>query len=201
MEFNEKLQTLRKSKELTQEQLAESLFVSRTAISKWESGRGYPNIDSLKEISRFFSISLDELLSNEEILNLAEQDSKQKVRHFCDLVFGLLDISVGMFIFLPLFGKRAGGVIQESSLLSLSGIEQYVIIPYYIIILGLVICGALTLALQSSSNAIWLHTKSKISLGLSAIGTLIFMMSLQPYIAMFTFLFLIIKSLMLIKWA
>jgi len=40
--FNEKLQQLRKEKGLTQEQLAEELFVSRTAISKWESGRGYP---------------------------------------------------------------------------------------------------------------------------------------------------------------
>ena len=38
MEFNEKLQALRKSKHLTQEQLAELLYVSRTAISKWESG-------------------------------------------------------------------------------------------------------------------------------------------------------------------
>ena len=47
MEFHEKLQELRKQKNLTQEELSEILFVSRTAISKWESGRGYPSIDSL----------------------------------------------------------------------------------------------------------------------------------------------------------
>ena len=47
MEFNEKLQELRKGKGLTQEELAQAIFVSRTAVSKWESGRGYPNIDSL----------------------------------------------------------------------------------------------------------------------------------------------------------
>ena len=58
MEFNEKLQELRKNKKLTQEQLAEMLFVSRTAISKWESGRGYPSIDSLKEISNFLQYPL-----------------------------------------------------------------------------------------------------------------------------------------------
>ena len=48
MEFHEKLQELRKKKGLTQEELAEMLFVSRTAVSKWETGRGYPSIDSLK---------------------------------------------------------------------------------------------------------------------------------------------------------
>ena len=65
MEFGEKLQELRKSRGLTQQELAEALYVSRTAISKWESGRGYPSIDSLKEISGFFSVSIDDLLSGE----------------------------------------------------------------------------------------------------------------------------------------
>ena len=51
MEFNEKLQELRKQKDLTQEELASNLYVSRTAISKWESGKGYPNIESLKLIA------------------------------------------------------------------------------------------------------------------------------------------------------
>ena len=54
MEFNEKLQELRKSRGMTQEDLAEALYVSRAAVSKWESGRGYPSIDSLKDISGFF---------------------------------------------------------------------------------------------------------------------------------------------------
>ena len=58
MEFNEKLQQLRTGKNLTQEQLAEQLYVSRTAISKWESGKGYPNIESLKCISKFFSVTI-----------------------------------------------------------------------------------------------------------------------------------------------
>ena len=66
MEFNEKLQELRKSRGLTQEELAEALFVSRTAVSKWESGRGYPSIDSLKEISKYFSVTIDELLTGEK---------------------------------------------------------------------------------------------------------------------------------------
>ena len=72
MEFHEKLQELRKQKGLTQEELAEVLYVSRAAISKWESGRGYPSIDSLKEISRYFSVTIDDLLSGEKLLSIAK---------------------------------------------------------------------------------------------------------------------------------
>ena len=77
MEFHEKLQELRKQRGLTQEELAEALYVSRTEISKWESGRGYPNIDSLKEISNFFSVSIDDLLSSEKMLFIAEKEHKK----------------------------------------------------------------------------------------------------------------------------
>lgn len=77
MEFHEKLQELRKSRGLTQEELAEALFVSRTAISKWESGRGYPSIDSLKEISRYFSVSIDELLSGDQLVLLLKKKTSQ----------------------------------------------------------------------------------------------------------------------------
>jgi transcriptional regulator with XRE-family HTH domain len=78
MEFNEKLQELRKKKGLTQDELASSLYVSRTAISKWESGRGYPSIESLKIMAKFFSVTVDELLSSDEILTIAEEDGKQR---------------------------------------------------------------------------------------------------------------------------
>lgn len=70
MEFHEKLQELRKNRGLTQEELAEALYVSRTAISKWESVRGYPSIDSLKEISDYFSVTIDDLLSGEKLLSI-----------------------------------------------------------------------------------------------------------------------------------
>ena len=123
MEFHEKLQQLRKQRGLTQEDLAAQLYVSRTAVSKWESGRGYPNIDSLKAIAKYFSITIDELLSCQEVLNIAEEDTKQKQTHFRDLVFGLLDCCAAMFFFLPFFGQEANGVIQEVSLLALSQLQ------------------------------------------------------------------------------
>ena len=70
MEFHEKLLELRKRKGLTQEELAEALFISRAAVSKWESGRGYPNIDSLKAIAAFFSVTIDDILFGGEYLGV-----------------------------------------------------------------------------------------------------------------------------------
>lgn len=200
MEFNEKLQELRKQRGLTQEELAELLYVSRTAVSKWESGRGYPNIDSLKAISKCFSVPLDELLSSDAILTIAEEESKEKEDHSRNLVFGLLDCSVAMFLFLPFFGQSADGVIQEVSLLSLTEIEPYVKIPYLIVVFAMIIWGILILALQNCRSAYWLKSKDRVSLGLSAVGALFFMISRQPYASAFTFVFLAIKALMLIKW-
>ena len=105
MEFNEKLQKLRKEQSLTQEELAEKLFVSRTAISKWESGRGYPSIDSLKVIAKYFQITIDELIGNEEIISLAEQDIKENKKKHTALICGVLDCFITLLFFLPLFGN------------------------------------------------------------------------------------------------
>ena len=79
--INEKIAELRKRKNITQEELARALGVTNQAVSKWESGRGYPNIDSLKAISKCFSVSLDELLSSDAILTIAEEESKEKEDH------------------------------------------------------------------------------------------------------------------------
>lgn len=200
MEFHEKLQQLRKQKGLTQEEVAQELYVSRTAVSKWESGRGYPNIESLKALARFYSVSVDELLSGEELLTVAEADQKQKESHQRNLVFGLLDCCTAMFLFLPFFGQRVDGVIQEVSLLNLTAEEPYIKIPYLILVCGMVMCGILTLAMQTVPCRWWQRNREKLSLGIGAAGALMFMISRQPYAAAFTFIFLVIKSSMLIKW-
>ncbi|MBO4949747.1 MAG: helix-turn-helix transcriptional regulator [Clostridia bacterium] len=200
MEFNEKLQELRKNKGLTQEELAEALYVSRTAISKWESGRGYPSLESLKEIAKYFSVTIDELLSSDEIMSIAQEDNKQKENHFRSLVFGLLDICVLMFFFLPFFGQKANGVVQEVSLLSLNGIATYLSVAYNIVVIAIITFGIATLAFQNCKKAFWLKNKDKISLILNATAVLLFIISSQPYAGAFLFVFLIIKAMMLVKW-
>ena len=118
MEFNEKLQQLRTGKNLTQEQLAEQLYVSRTAISKWESGKGYPNIESLKCISKFFSVTIDELLSGEELITLAETENRSNLKKIYSFIYGILDMMAVTFILLPLYGNLVDGYTNSVNLLS-----------------------------------------------------------------------------------
>ena len=199
MEFNEKLQELRKQRGLTQEELAEKLYVSRTAISKWESGRGYPNIESLKAIAKFFSVTVDELLSSGEVLTIAEEDNKRKEKHFYDLIYGLLDLCIAMLLFLPFFAEKADGIIRSVSLIALDIVQPYLKSAYFAVVISMIVMGILTLALQNCQWVAWVKSKTMISLILCAIAVLVFMISSQPYAAVFAFALLAIKALMLIK--
>ena len=199
MEFNKKLQELRKQKGLTQEELAEKLYVSRTAISKWESGRGYPNIESLKAIAKFFSVTVDELLSTDEVLTIAEEDNKQKEKHFRDLMYGLLDLCIAMLLFLPLFAEKADGAVQSVSLIALGGVQPYLKIAYLAVVIAMIVMGIMTLALQNVQAMAWVKSKTVLSLVLGAILVLLLIISSQPYAAVFAFVLLAIKALMLIK--
>ena len=199
MEFNQKLQELRKQKGLTQEELAEKLYVSRTAISKWESGRGYPNIESLKAIAKFFSVTVDELLSSGEVLTIAEEDNKRKEKHFRDLMYGLLDLCIAMLLFLPFFAEKADGIVRSVSLIALDGVQPYLKIAYFAVVLSMIVMGIMTLALQNCQAMAWVKSKTMISLILGAIAVLVFMISSQPYAAVFAFALLAIKALILIK--
>ena len=199
MEFHEKLQELRKRKGLTQEELAEALYVSRTAISKWESGRGYPNIDSLKAIAKFFSVTIDALLSGEEVLTIAEEDQKQKESLLRDMVFGLLDLSAAIVFFVPFFGQKADGYVQAVSLLFLTEVAPYLKAAYFVMTIGMVAFGISTLVLQNYRGAFWLRSKSILSLLINTATALLFIISAQPYAAVFVFASLVIKVAMMIK--
>jgi len=198
MEFNEKLQDLRKQKGLTQEELAERLYVSRTAVSKWESGRGYPSIESLKAIAAFFSVSVDALLSGEEVLTLAEEDGRRKERRIVNLVFGLLDCSALLLLFLPFFGQTVNGVVQGVSLLHLTETALYQRMIFFACIIGMALIGGVTLLLRNRNHGIWQHNKP--SFLLNGVGLLLFIVSLQPYVAVFLLVLLAIKISLLIKW-
>lgn len=199
MELNEKILELRKQKGLTQEELAEALFVSRTAISKWESGRGYPSIDSLKALSKFFGVSVDTLISGDELLTVAQKDAREKESHFRDLMFGLLDCSTVMLFVLPFFGEKTEELVLAVSLLTLDAVSPWVTMAYFAVAAGITVWGIVLLALQNCQKAIWLENKYRISLLANAAGVLLFTVSLQPYAAVFLLIFLAIKVIILRK--
>ena len=199
MEFNEKLQELRKNEGLTQEELAQQLYVSRTAVSKWESGRGYPNIDSLKAIAKYFSVTVDELLSSDEVLTIAEEDSKVKEERFRDIVCGLLDLSVAMFFFLPLFRENTVAGVKAVSLLGLSEVAAYTKTAYFMAVISIVVMGFITLVFLKLEIKFQMVYKSRISEIINAAALILFAVSLQPYAVVLLFIYLTIKEILRVK--
>ncbi|MDW7671775.1 MAG: helix-turn-helix transcriptional regulator [Bacillota bacterium] len=199
MEFNQKLQMLRKEKQLTQEELSEILFVSRTAISKWESGRGFPSIDSLKAISATFAVSIDDILSSEEIIRAAEEDKKDSGIRLRASLFGLMDMMNMMLFFLPLFGKDNGEWIENVSLLALRDLPAYVFYPYAGVIILAVILGGLQVLLQSQEYPFWIKYSGLLSIAVTMMAATIFIISQQPYIAFIMLWILVIKGALYIK--
>jgi len=199
MEFNAKLQQLRKQKGFTQEELAEQLFVSRTAVSKWESRRGLPNIDSLKAISKIFDVTIDELLSGDEILLAAEQEKKENAWSLQTILYGLFDMMNLVFFFLPLFGEQNGDYIESVSLFSMKSLENYMLISYMVILGITAVFGIGEILLQHYQNHFWKKNHAYISMALTIAATLLFILSQEPYIAFFQFWLFIIKGILYVK--
>lgn len=201
MEFYEKLQELRKSRGLTQEELAEALFVSRTAISKWESGRGYPSIDSLKEISRYFSVSIDDLLSGEQLIFIAEKENKSNLNGVCDLLWGFVDLFSLMLIFLPLYPKPVNGYIYSVNLFGYVDGNMFIIRIYWALFISLTITGIVKILMVYFKFEKGKKSVTAISVGLSIIAVLFLAMAREPYAITVIFLLLLIKGILLYKQA
>ncbi len=198
MEFHEKLQELRKSRSLTQEELAEALFVSRTAVSKWESGRGYPGIDSLKEIARFFSVTVDELICPEEIISAAENEKKDFISRYLTLICGVLDILPAILLFIPAFGNGAGS--RETVALSgLDGISSWIRILFIIVISLTVLNGICTAVISNFDKPVWNRHRLVTGIALTILGSALFLITRQPYAGLIFFAVLVIKGFLILK--
>jgi transcriptional regulator with XRE-family HTH domain len=197
VEFHEKLQELRKGRGLTQEELAEALYVSRTAISKWESGRGYPSIDSLKEISHYFSVSIDDLLSSEKLLSIAERENKAKLRNMCNVLLGMLDICSFALIVLPLYPNIINDYVYSVNLLAYTQTASLNLLLYWGVFLSLIVIGMIKLLLtkleMEKSNKIM----TCVSMTLSVLGVMLLAVTKQVYAVVVMFLLLIIKGVLL----
>lgn len=198
MEFNEKLQELRKSKGLTQEELAQAIFVSRTAVSKWESGRGYPNIDSLKELSRFFGVTIDELICPDEIITAAENERKELIGRYTALICGALDIFTAVLLFLPVFGNGADSP-STTTLFGMTSTQPWIRIIYAVAIGLTVLNGICGVIISRFDQPVWNRHRLITGAALSVVACLIFIVTRQPYAGVICFAILVIKGFLLIK--
>lgn len=197
MDFNEKLQELRKSRGLTQEELAEALYVSRTAISKWESGRGYPSIDSLKMISRFFSVKIDDLICSDEIISAAENEHRQFVSRYLALICGALDALTAVLLFIPAFGGGASSA-ETVPLFVVTGVRPWIKIVFAAIIVITVLNGICGMILTRFDKPLWNKHRLVTGMVLSMLGVAVFIMTRQPYAGILCFAFLAIKGILLL---
>lgn len=79
MELGKQIKKYRTDKQLSQEQLAERIFVSRQTISNWENNRNYPDIKSLLLLSEIFEVSLDNLIKG-DLEKMKKQINNEDIR-------------------------------------------------------------------------------------------------------------------------
>lgn len=199
MEFNEKLQELRKARGLTQEELAEALFVSRTAISKWESGRGYPSIDSLKQIANYFSISIDELLSGERLITIAENENRTNLKNMGNMLFGVVDIFSFIMIILPLYPNKIDDYIYSVNLFNYTQTAIFNLVIMWSFYLALILIGISKILLTQLNIEKGQKVITNISLVLGILAVLYLAMTRDAYAITVVFVLLIIKVMLLFK--
>ena len=101
MLLGEKLRRLRIARQLSQEQLADKLQVSRQAISKWELGESMPDTENLILLSKFYGVSIDYLLLNE--LNISSELETKRSRSFPIFIFGMGGLIIGLILSIVLW--------------------------------------------------------------------------------------------------
>lgn len=96
-QFSENLKRIRKENNLSQEQLADELGVSRQAISKWESSVAYPEMDKIIMICNKFNLNIDDLLNKDIKEVKEEEESKKRINNVIDSVLKFITDSINLF--------------------------------------------------------------------------------------------------------
>ncbi len=123
MNFAENLQNLRKKSNMTQDELAEKLQVSRQAVSKWESGSGYPETEKIISICEIFDCSMDELVKGKITLDKKDNYDLIMSKSAKQVAIAVTLILLGVSIFLTIIGLSPD-------------VEQYSLIGICVILLG-----------------------------------------------------------------
>lgn len=122
MEFGEKLRTLREKNGMTQQTLADQLYVTRQAVSRWECGARYPDLLMTKKIADIFAVSMDELVAGEEVKREIEKEKvltaplAGNLQNVLYAVCACAWLLFSIFCFIPVFVpyEEAGAVMKSS---------------------------------------------------------------------------------------
>lgn len=129
MKFSEKLKQLRVEKGLTQQELADRLYISRSAVAKWEQGRGYPSLEMLENLSGIFDLSIDDLLSEKEYHSMTIESNQKVKKHSRYYIAAMIVGGIFIIMFAILFGvyfklKKNSVILYDYSLYGKLEIEE-----------------------------------------------------------------------------
>lgn len=195
MELGEKIKALRIERGLTQEQLAAKLYVSRTAVSKWETGGGTPNLDSLQALARLFEVSVDDLLSAGDLIVLARDERRSSARSDGMLSFGLVDLLAAAFAFLPLYGVDDGGFVRMANLAdygaSVDFGASFAVMAAAVV--SLMFVGAVEIVLAAAGSRRAARIVALVGFAVQALAVVLFASTMQPYATTLMFVLLLAK--------
>lgn len=195
MDFGEKLKALRTERGLTQEQLAARLYVSRTAVSKWETGGGSPNLDSLQAVARLFDVSVDDLLSADDLIVLARDERRSTARSSGMLSFGLLDVLAVVFAFIPLYGVDDGSFVRMANLAdygaSVDFGASFAVMAAAVV--SLMFVGAVEIVLAAAGSRRAARIVALVGFAVQALAVVLFASTMQPYATTLMFALLLAK--------
>lgn len=195
MDFGEKLKALRTERGLTQEQLAARLYVSRTAVSKWETGGGSPNLDSLQAVARLFDVSVDDLLSTDDLIVLARDERRSTARSSGMLSFGLLDVLAVVFAFIPLYGVDDGSFVRMANLAdygaSVDFGASFAVMAAAVV--SLMFVGAVEIVLAAAGSRRAARIVALVGFAVQALAVFLFASTMQPYATTLMFVLLLAK--------
>ena len=166
-----------------------------------QEGRGYPSIDSLKEISNYFSVTIDELLSTDKLLSIAEKENRANLRGMCDLLFGLLDVFAIVLIVLPLYPNVVDGFVYSVNLFAYIQTTSLNRSLYWIMIVFLVVIGFIKLILIKLDMQRYNKVATKVSMSISTLSVLLLAITRESYAVAVVFLLLVMKGILLLKSA
>ena len=170
--------------------------MSRTAISKWETGRGTPNLDSLQAIAKLFGVSLDELLSTEEVVVMAKNENKRNTEQILCYIDSVLNLMSVFGFLLPMYKVFKNNVYYCVPLYQYSGFMHKTI---FIIQSAILLCGVLGLIFQWKEKE-KIYNFVKFSGYILMIIFIFLLIALNhPNASSFCFAFLLIKGMVLIK--